>query len=185
MFRATLGVVRLVTVKRNDMSRSDWIEVSEAPLDVAGAHDFLADGSGRYGANVMFLGRVRQFTDAQNTGFSSQSPTEERDGRQVVRTVALYYECYPAMAGRALRRLAEETRRAWPLGRLVLHHRVGPLTPGEIAILIGVSSSHRAAAYAANQNLIDQVKRRVPVWKQEIFASGLRAWVHPLPNPVQ
>jgi molybdopterin synthase catalytic subunit len=170
---------------------TDWIDVFTGPLDVAGAHQYLADESSRDdsatsdGATVLFLGRVRQYTDAQNTGFSPTSPVEIHRGRPVVRTPALHYECYPDMARRAMQRLAAETRQNWPVGRLILHHRVGHLPVGEIAILIGVTSSHRAAAYAANQFLIDQVKQRVPVWKQEIFASGARAWVHPLPDRVQ
>lgn len=187
----------------------DWVEIKSQRLDVACAHDYLADETGRWGATVVFLGRVRRFTDPSHTGFFpagvvlSGGPAvvetqvvetqvvetrvvETRVvGTQVVETPALHYECYPEMARRAIQGLLAECRQRWSLGRLVVQHRVGRLVAGEVAILIGVSSSHRAAAYAANQYLIDEIKRRVPVWKQEIYPSGATTWVHPRPDRVQ
>ena len=108
----------------------------------------------------------------------------QRDGQWVVHTPELIYECYPQMATRAMQELLAAARLRWPLLRLILQHRVGRLAAGEIAILIGVSSSHRAAAYAANEFLIEQVKQRVPVWKKEIYASGSAHWVHPIPPSI-
>jgi molybdopterin synthase catalytic subunit len=167
----------------------DWVEIKSQRLDVAGAHDYLADATGRWGATVVFLGRVRRFTDPSHTGFFpagvvlSGGPAVVET--PVVETPALHYECYPEMAQRAIQGLLAECRQRWSLGRLVVQHRVGRLVAGEVAILIGVSSSHRAAAYAANQYLIDEIKRRVPVWKQEIYPSGATTWVHPRPDRVQ
>lgn len=169
----------------------DWVDVVSAPIDVAQAHEYLSTdtaqvdtaqvGAAQVGATLVFLGRVRQFTDPSNSGYSRQSPLVEHAGRSVVHTPQLVYECYPEMAVRAMRKLLDEARERWPLIRQILHHRVGRLRAGEIAILIGVSSSHRAAAYDANEYLIEQVKQRVPVWKQEIYASGSAGWVHPIP----
>jgi molybdopterin synthase catalytic subunit len=166
----------------------DWVEVVSAPIDVSRAHEYLANGAANgaanFGATLVFLGRVREFTNPQNTGYSDRAPLVERDGQRVVHTPELIYECYPAMAIRAMQELLVEARDRWPLLRQILQHRVGRLAAGEIAILIGVTSSHRAAAYAANEFLIEQVKQRVPVWKQEIYASGSTGWVHPIPSSI-
>ncbi len=174
----------------------DWVDVVSAPIDVTRAHEYLANGSANgsakgtakdtanFGATLVFLGRVREFTSPQNTGYSDRAPLVERDGQWVVHTPELIYECYPAMAIRVMQELLVEARDRWPLLRQILHHRVGRLAAGEIAILIGVTSSHRAAAYAANEFLIEQVKQRVPVWKQEVYASGTSGWVHPIPNSI-
>ncbi|MDP1560499.1 MAG: molybdenum cofactor biosynthesis protein MoaE [Pirellulaceae bacterium] len=162
----------------------DWVEVVSAPIDVTRAHEYLANGATHFGATLVFLGRVREFTSPQNTGYSDRAPLVERNGQFVVHTPELIYECYPEMATRAMQELLVETRDRWPMVRQILHHRVGRLAAGEIAILIGVTSPHRAAAYAANEYLIDQVKQRVPVWKKEIYASGSTGWVHPMPNSI-
>jgi molybdopterin synthase catalytic subunit len=162
----------------------DWVDIVSSPIDVAIAHQYLATEAAASGATLVFLGRVREFTDPKNTGYSELSPQVEHRGRLVVHTPELIYECYPEMAARAMRELLVETRTRWPLIRQILHHRVGRLVAGEIAILIGVSSGHRAAAYAANEFLIEQVKQRVPVWKQELYASGSQSWVHPIPAQV-
>ncbi|MBL8854309.1 MAG: molybdenum cofactor biosynthesis protein MoaE [Planctomycetaceae bacterium] len=162
--------------------KDDWVEVVSASIDVTLAHDYLARDSAHTGATVVFLGRVREFTYPHNTGYSKQSPLVQRDGQWVVHTPELIYECYPEMATRAMTELLAAARSRWPLQRLILQHRVGRLAAGEIAILIGVSSSHRGAAYAANEYLIEEVKQRVPVWKQEIYTSGAAQWVHPIPT---
>lgn len=159
----------------------NWINIDSRPIDMSLAQEYLASESTESGATVLFLGRVREYTDPQNTGYSKQSPQIERDGKWVVHTPELIYECYPAMAIQAIQRLLADARQRWPLLRQVLHHRIGRLKAGEIAILIGVTSRHRTAAYAANEFLIEQVKQRVPVWKREIYGSGSSAWVHPLP----
>jgi molybdopterin synthase catalytic subunit len=166
-------------------STADRVEILTQAIDVAAAHEYLADDTGCWGATVVFLGRVRQFTDPGHTGYFPAGATVKPDGSAIVETPALYYECYPTMAVRAVRELLAECRQRWTLGRLVVQHRVGRLAAGEVAILIGVSSSHRAAAYAANQYLIDEIKRRVPVWKQEIYPSGATTWVHPRLDRVQ
>jgi len=174
-----------VSARMETTGTADRVEILTQAIDVAAAHEYLADDTGRWGATVVFLGRVRQFTDPGHTGFFPAGAVVGPGGVAVVETPALHYECYPAMAVRSLRGLLAECRQRWLLGRLVVQHRVGRLAAGQVAILIGVSSSHREAAYAANQYLIDEIKRRVPVWKQEIYPSGATTWVHPRLDRVQ
>jgi molybdopterin synthase catalytic subunit len=56
-------------------------------------------------------------------------------------------------------------------------HRVGPLEIGEAALVVAVAGAHRAEAFATAMELVDQVKRRVPVWKRQIFSDGTDEWV--------
>jgi molybdopterin synthase catalytic subunit len=56
---------------------------------------------------------------------------------------------------------------------------LGRLAVGEVSVAVAVSAPHREAAFAAGQWLIDTLKQRVPIWKQENFADGTSLWVHP------
>lgn len=58
-------------------------------------------------------------------------------------------------------------------------HRVGALKPGDLAVWVGVSSDHRDAAFTTCRWLIDEIKRRVPIWKNEYYADGESGWIHP------
>lgn len=109
-----------------------------------------------YGAVVVFEGTVRNHSHDR-------------------RTLYLEYEAYEAMAIRALREIGEETRSKFPVGRIGVIHRVGRIEIGETSVAIAVTSAHRAAAFGACRFLIDELKRRVPIWKKEYFADGA-AW---------
>jgi molybdopterin synthase catalytic subunit len=112
------------------------------------------------GAVATFLGTVR---DRSDKGL----------------TVALDYEAYPQMAEKKMAEIEEEVRARWPIGRIVIVHRVGHLEIGEVSVAIAVSSPHRDAAFAACRYAIDAVKERVPIWKKENWADGSSEWVHP------
>ena len=112
------------------------------------------------GAVVLFLGITRQFTH----------------GRE---TVKLCYDAYRGMAVKELERLREEAMARWPLAACNIVHRLGETPLAEASVAIAVSSPHRADAFAAGEWLIDELKRRVPIWKQEHWADGSVEWVHP------
>ncbi len=112
------------------------------------------------GAVVTFLGTVREFTA----------------GRQ---TVALDYEAYAPMARSELEKVAREATARWPLLAVAVEHRLGRLELGEISIAVAVSSPHRRDAFEAAQYIMDETKRRVPIWKRENWSDGRTEWVHP------
>lgn len=56
------------------------------------------------------------------------------------------------------------------------HHRVGHLDVGDVAMVVVVSAEHRAEAFAAASDLVDEVKARLPVWKKQFLADGTHAW---------
>jgi molybdopterin synthase catalytic subunit len=97
---------------------------------------------------------------------------DHSDGRRVER---LEYEAYVVMAERALARIAEEVESRHQ-GRIAVVHRIGRLLPGEAAVVIACAAPHRAAAFRACEEMLERLKREVPIWKREVFTDGER-WV--------
>jgi molybdopterin synthase catalytic subunit len=98
------------------------------------------------------------------------------EGRAVQR---LAYQAYAALAQREGERLLEEAATRFAIERAACVHRVGTLEIGELAVWVGVSAAHRDAAFAACRWIIDEVKARVPIWKNEFYADGQSGWLHP------
>ncbi len=91
--------------------------------------------------------------------------------------VELLLEQYPGMTDAALRTIAADADRRWPLAGLILIHRHGPLGVGERIVFVGTASRHRAAALESCAFLIDWLKTGAPFWKRERFANGTVRWV--------
>lgn len=135
------------------------IYISEAPLEVQKTLDLVTDpGSG---AVDIFVGTVRNQTK----------------GKTVVK---LDFEAYEKMAISEMAKIAAQAGEKWPVKKMAIHHRVGSLKVGEIAVIIAVSTPHRKASFEACQFAIDTLKLSVPIWKKEIFEDG-EVWVaaHP------
>lgn len=131
--------------------------LTEAPLAV---DQLLVEVSGpERGAVVTFVGTVR----------------DHHAGRSVVR---LEYSAYPEMAESECAAVVEEARARWPV-TIALRHRIGRLAVGEAAVAVVVSAGHRDVAFDACRFVIDEVKRRVPIWKKEFYGDGSVAWVDP------
>jgi molybdopterin synthase catalytic subunit len=108
---------------------------------------------------------------------------EQHAGRAVRR---LDYQAYEALAGDEGERILGEARTRFAVVDLRCEHRIGTLGLGEVAVWVGVAAAHRDAAFAACRYVIDEIKRRVPIWKREHYADGDSGWIHPeqeLPNP--
>ncbi|HEX5272077.1 MAG TPA: molybdenum cofactor biosynthesis protein MoaE [Gemmataceae bacterium] len=116
------------------------------------------------GAVVTFLGTVRDLTDGKVT-------------------VALDYEAYPGMAEAKMAEIERDTRQRWPVGEMLMVHRTGHLTVGEVSVAVAVSCPHRAQAFEACHHAIDRLKELVPIWKKENWADGSTEWVHPGAEP--
>jgi molybdopterin synthase catalytic subunit len=96
-------------------------------------------------------------------------------GRAVRR---LEYHAYGPMVEAECGRIVVETERRWPVA-VALGHRVGRLEIGEAAVAIAVAGAHRDEAFAACRHVIEELKRRVPVWKRELYGDGTEEWVDP------
>jgi molybdopterin synthase catalytic subunit len=90
--------------------------------------------------------------------------------------VAMTLEHYPGMAEAEIQRHVEEARSRWPLSGVTVVHRYGRLQPGENIVLVVATSSHREAAFAAAEFLMDYLKVSAPFWKKEERAGG-DGWV--------
>ena len=98
--------------------------------------------------------------------------------------VAIEYSAYPEMAEAELERILAEACAAHPGVRAAACHRLGEIPVGEASIAIVAAAPHRDAAFAACRLIIEEVKRRLPVWKKERRADGTTAWLDPSGRPV-
>lgn len=96
-------------------------------------------------------------------------------GRAVLR---LDYSAYEPMAEAECDRIVAEAETRWQVA-VALRHRVGALEIGDTAVAIAAASAHREDAFAACRYVIEEVKRRVPIWKRESYADGTVSWVDP------
>lgn len=135
------------------------IKLKDSPLAPQECID-LVSSSGSGGTTV-FIGTVRNKTA----------------GKKVLR---LEFEAYAPMAISEMRKIAGFAAEKWQADKIAIHHRIGTLEIGEIAVIIAVATPHRAAAFEACQYAIDTLKETVPIWKKEIFEDG-EVWVaaHP------
>jgi molybdopterin synthase catalytic subunit len=129
------------------------VAVTPAPLDLHALIGEISRSSSADGAITSFIGVVRDHNQGRTVSF-------------------LEYEAYEALAVRALQRILDEARAAWPDTRLGVHHRTGRLELGEASIIIVAVSPHRAHAFAACRYTIERVKQIVPIWKHEHFEGG-------------
>jgi len=127
------------------------VAVTPERLDLQALVDALP--SGEDGAIASFTGIVR----------------DRNVGRRVL---YLEYEAYEPLALKALARIIEEAREAWPSTQVGVHHRTGRLEIGEASVIIAAASPHRADAFAACRYTIERVKQIVPIWKREHFEGG-------------
>ncbi len=135
------------------------IRVSTTPLDPAQVEDLVAAPGD--GAHVLFGGAVRD----RNRGRSVRG---------------IRYEAYVAMATRVLVEIAAETEARFAVSTVAVHHRLGDLQVGDLAVVVAVGAPHRQAAFAACHHVIDELKARAPIWKKEIYTDG-EAWISPNP----
>ena len=97
------------------------------------------------------------------------------EGHAVTR---LEYEAFEALANKEGERIVAEAVARFGILQAACVHRVGSLAIGDLAVWVGVSSRHRAEAFAACRYIIDEVKHRVPIWKKEHYVNGDSGWVN-------
>lgn len=126
------------------------------PIDPASLLAYVSDAEN--GASILFLGTVRH----------------TNDGRAVT---GITYRAYEPMAERELAAITAEATHRFGTAAIALEHRLGRLAVGEVSVAIAVAHPHRGAAYDASRYIIEELKRRVPIWKLEEYVDGTREWV--------
>ena len=134
--------------------------ISPGEIDQAAELAALEDAAS--GAVVSFCGRVRN----------------HNEGRTVTR---LEYECYEELAVSEGARVVAEAADRFGASRVRCVHRTGDLAIGEPAVWVGVAAAHRDEAFAAARYVIDEVKKRVPIWKREHYPEGPAEWINAAP----
>ena len=112
------------------------------------------------GATSLFVGTVRDVHDDRGV-------------------TGIDYEAYAGMAERELAAIGTEAAEKFPGVRVVVEHRIGTLAIGDISVAIAVAHARRAPAMDASRFVIEELKRRVPIWKREHYVDGTREWVDP------
>ncbi|MGE5519234.1 MAG: molybdenum cofactor biosynthesis protein MoaE [Candidatus Dadabacteria bacterium] len=110
------------------------------------------------GAHSLFLGQVR--SDLIN-------------GKTVV---AIEYTTYEEMALKKMQEIREEIFSKYPLTCMHIHHSLGTVEAGAISLFVFTSSAHRKAAIDACEEVVERIKKELPVWGKEIFEDSTHQW---------
>jgi molybdopterin synthase catalytic subunit len=132
--------------------------IVEQAIDVAALLSEVT--SSATGATTLFLGTVRDVNE-----------------RRAV--AGIEYTAYTAMASDELKRIAVEASEHAPGLRIVIEHRIGTLSLTDVSVAIAVAHARRAPALDASRFVIEELKRRVPIWKREHYVEGDWHWVDP------
>jgi molybdopterin synthase catalytic subunit len=131
--------------------------VVEEALDVT-EHAALVEHAGA-GAVVTFAGVVR-----------------DHDGGRAV--TGLTYSAHPTAAAVVAEVAADVAGRAEGVRAIAVSHRIGVLGVGDVALACAVAADHRREAFTTCAALVDELKRRLPVWKHQAFVDGTDEWVN-------
>jgi molybdopterin synthase catalytic subunit len=134
------------------------------PIDLSALLAEVADVA--TGATVLFVGTVR----------------DVNDGRAVT---GIDYRAYEAMAALELEQIVVEAADRHQTTHIVCEHRLGALDVGDASVAIAVAHPRRTHAFDAARYIIEELKRRVPIWKLEHYADGTREWVDPTRSPAE
>ena len=132
------------------------VGVSTENLNIQDAYDFVCDPE--HGAVDVFVGAVRN----------------NHQGKDVQ---GLTYDVHEVLAEQSFQEIAQEAQIKWPNMKVYISHYKGSLDVGGISIIIAVSSAHRVESFEACRYIIEEIKKRSPVWKQEHYLEGKSEWL--------
>jgi molybdopterin synthase catalytic subunit len=133
----------------------NFFEIAKDPINTQSVIDKVIQREA--GAITTFIGTVRELTHGK-------------------KTLYLVYEAYEPMAVKKLAQIGSEIEERWPGSKVAITHRVGKLDITDIAVVIAVSTPHRADSYEANRYAIERIKEIVPIWKKEHWEDG-QEWI--------
>lgn len=136
--------------------------ITERPIDPAAVLASVGDRGD--GAAVLFIGTVR----------------DQNEGRPVS---GMRYDAYAGMAAAEMERIVGDVSTRTGVLRIAAVHRIGELAIGEVSVAVAASSPHRADAFEAARGVIEEIKRRLPVWKHEHYTDGTARWLDGVPPP--
>jgi len=137
------------------MNIMKFFEIAQEPINTQSVIDKVVQREA--GAITTFIGTVRELTHGK-------------------KTLYLIYEAYEPMAVKKLEQIGQEIEEKWSGSKVAITHRVGKLDITDIAVVIAVSTPHRADSYEANRYAIERIKQIVPIWKKEHWEDG-QEWI--------
>jgi len=129
--------------------------IASEPLDLQALFAAVSDPA--HGGQASFIGTVRDL----------------HEGRKVL---AVTYEAFEPLAKKVLAEIALEAGRRHG-AKVAAAHRLGQLTVGQASVAVAASAVHRAEAFAACREVIEEIKKRLPVWKKEHYVDGESSWL--------
>ncbi|MCF6344027.1 MAG: molybdenum cofactor biosynthesis protein MoaE [Devosiaceae bacterium] len=138
------------------MSATIHASLTSDKINIQNAYDFVADDA--HGAIDVFVGTVRNLHEGQNV-------------------LGITYDAHEGLAKNVFTQICLEAQSRWQGAKIYLSHYNGELDIGGISIIIAVSSAHRANSFEACRYIIEEIKKRAPVWKQEHYENGCSEWL--------
>ncbi|MGH7808118.1 MAG: molybdenum cofactor biosynthesis protein MoaE [Thermodesulfobacteriota bacterium] len=135
--------------------RADFFKITSQQIRIESVIRKVLDVDS--GAIVTFIGTVRRLSRGREVKY-------------------LEYEAYKKLALREFRSISDDIKEKWNVKKVAIVHRTGKLKLKEASVVIAVSASHRDEAYQASRYIIERLKKRVPIWKKEVWDGG-EEWI--------
>ncbi|PIR21409.1 MAG: molybdopterin-converting factor chain 2 [Deltaproteobacteria bacterium CG11_big_fil_rev_8_21_14_0_20_47_16] len=136
------------------------VELTDSIIDLQRSYGRLDDPA--CGAAVLFVGRVRDHNDGRAVSY-------------------IRYTAHKSMVLAEGERILREAAQKFGLRKSLIVHYVGDLGVGGISVVVGAATPHRGVSFAATSWIMEEVKRRLPVWKEEYYVEGGHAWPQNMP----
>lgn len=132
------------------------IEIQDYAIKI---EDFMFPLKSKHGCESIFTGYVRNNIDGKSVKY-------------------MEYTCHKNLALKTMNEIVEEVVELWGKSLdIIFIHRVGRLNISELSVFISVRAAHRKDAFAASRYLIEELKKRVPIWKKEFYSDGEYEWL--------
>jgi len=138
------------------MDESIFVSISTDSLSIQDAYNFVIDPT--HGAVDLFVGAVRN----------------HHEGKDVQ---GITYDVHEVLAVQTFQDIASRAQKRWHGTRIYVSHYKGQLDIGGISVVIAVGSAHRAESFDACRYIIEELKKRGPIWKQEHYPEGPSEWL--------
>lgn len=138
------------------MTKPTHVSVLTTPLNIQEAYDFVSDPT--HGAVDVFIGAVRNHHEGESV-------------------MGLTYDVHDALAQKIFTDIAMEAQAHWGDIKIYISHYKGQLNIGGISVIIAVGSAHRAESFEACRYVIEELKKRSPIWKKEHYIDGKSDWL--------
>jgi molybdopterin synthase catalytic subunit len=133
------------------------VDIGSEPISITTLYNQIHSNS--HGAVSLFLGNVR-------------------DRNNNLDVAGINYDCFAPLAKKFIKAICDEAKKEWGSDlSIVVYHRSGLVNVGEPTVAVCVSAKHRKDSMQATQYIIDELKHRAPIWKEEIYTNGTRTWL--------